>query len=263
MQEIPVVVWGEGEPVVLVHGSGDTDPTFVWSHQRPLAQRYQLLVVTRPGYGQRPISPRTHVDQEVQEILSLLEQHGGGHLVGFSYGGLIALIVAGRQPALIRSLTVIEPPALAIARGNALVEQAITQAKPAYEPERPLSAEEFLVRFMKSLQPDFPDTIELSAEDRKGVEAMQAEPAPWKIEIPLSTLVATTFPKLVITSGKHDAFEVIAGILAHQLRATLAVCAGKGHYIPDTGEPFNQLLESFLQSAVPSASLTDSEKGGE
>ncbi|MBA2678000.1 MAG: alpha/beta hydrolase [Ktedonobacteraceae bacterium] len=122
MQEVPVVVWGEGEPVVLVHGSGDTDPTFVWSHQRPLAELYQLLVVTRPGYGQRPISERQHVEQDVQEILSLLDHYGGGHLVGFSYGGLITLLVAERQPALIRSLTVIEPPALAVARGNELVE---------------------------------------------------------------------------------------------------------------------------------------------
>ena len=184
MQEGSVVVWGEGEPVILVHGSGDTDPTFVWSHQRPLAAHYQLLVVTRPGYGQRPISPR------------------------------------------------------------------------------PLAAEEFLVRFMKSIQPDFPETIECSSEDRKGVEAMQTEPAPWKIEIPLSTLAATTFPKLVVTSGEHNACEAVADILTQLLRATLSVCAGNGHYIPDTGEPFNQLLESFLQSAVTSTSLSYLEKGG-
>src|SRR5215469_11511319 len=136
MQNMPVVVWGEGEPVVLVHGSGDTDPTFVWSQQRPLADRYRLLVVTRPGYGSRPVIPRPPVEQDVQEILALLAAQGGGHLVGFSYGGLIALLVAGRQPALIRSLTLIEPPAFAIARGNARVEQVMAQARPAYEPER-------------------------------------------------------------------------------------------------------------------------------
>ena len=197
MQEAPVVVWGEGEPVVLVHGSGDTDPTFVWSNQRPLAERYQLLVVTRPGYGQRPISPRTHVEQDVQEILSLLAHAGGGHLVGFSYGGLIALLVAAQQPALIRSLTVIEPPAFALARGNPVVEELIARGKPAYEPESPLSAEVFLVRFMKAIQPDFPDTIALSPEDRKGVEAMQAEPAPWKISIPVANLAVTSFPTLM------------------------------------------------------------------
>lgn len=263
MQDVPVIVWGEGEPVVLVHGSGDTDPTFVWSHQRPLAERYQLFMVIRPGYGQRPISPRTHVYQDVQEILSLLEQHGGSHLVGFSYGGLVALLVAAQRPALIRSLTVIEPPAFALARDNPAVEQAIAQAKLAYEPERPLPADVFLVRFMKAIQPDFPDTIELSPEDRKGVEAMQAEPAPWEITLPLANLAVTSFPTLVVTSGEHGAFEAVADILTQQLGAKLVVCAGQGHYIPDTGEPFNQLLESFFQSAVTYESRSYQEKGGE
>ncbi len=186
----------------------------------------------------------------MQEILSLLEKYGGGHLVGFSYGGLISLIVAARQPSLIRSLTVIEPPACAIARGNPAVEKTIEQAKFAYEPERPLSTEEFLVRFMKSLLQDFPDTIELSPHDRKGVEAMQAEPPPWKIEIPLLSLAVTTFPKLVVISGDGGPFEAVAEVLSQQLGAKLAVCAGKGHYIPDTGEPFNQLLEAFWRSAT-------------
>jgi hypothetical protein len=51
MQDIHVVVWGKGELVKLVHGSGYTDPTFVWSHQRPLAERHQLLVVTSGEHG--------------------------------------------------------------------------------------------------------------------------------------------------------------------------------------------------------------------
>ena len=68
---------------------------------------------------------------------------------------------------------------------------------------------------------------------------------------------------LVVTSGEHDAFEAVADMLTHQLGATLAVCPGKGHYIPDTGEPFNHLLESFLQSAVTFESQSYQEKGGE
>lgn len=249
MQDTQSITWSEGEPVVLVHGSGDTDPTFVWNNQRPLSVRYQLFVVTRPGYGDRPIIPRDNVEQDVEEILSLLEKHSGGHLVGFSYGGLISLLVAAKRPDLIWSLTVIEPPAFAIARGNPVVEQEIEQAKFAYEPERPLSAEEFLVRFMKSLQANFPDTIELSPTDRKGVEAMQMEPSPWKIEIPLSALAVTTFPKLVVISGDGGPFEAVAEVLSQQLGAKLSICAGKGHYILDTGESFNQRLEAFILSA--------------
>ena len=177
----------------------------------------------------------------------MLEEKNGAHLVGFSYGGSIALVAAARQPDLIRSLTVIEPPAFSIARGNAVVEQKIEQTKLAYEPSQPLSPEEFLVLFMKPMIPDFPDTIELSPEDRKGVEAMQAEPAPWKIDIPLDVLATTSFPKLVVTSSESPAFEAVANVLKTRLNTQHIICSGKGHYIPDTGERFNQILETFLR----------------
>lgn len=250
MQDVSPIVWGKGEPVVLVHGSGDTDPAFMWSNQRPLGQQYQLLILTRPGYGQRPlVSQRPSIEEDVQEILSVLEKNNGAHLVGFSYGGCIALVAAARQPELVRSLTVIEPPAFSIARGNSAVEHKIEQTKLAYEPPQPLSPEEFLVLFMKPMLPDFPDTIELSPEDRKGVEAMQAEPAPWKIEIPLDGLATTSFPKLVVTSGESPAFEAVADVLKTRLDAQHVFCPGKGHYIPDTGELFNQILVRFLRSA--------------
>ncbi len=202
MQEISTLVWGEGEPVVFVHGSGDTEPAFVWSNQRSLGQHYQLLILTRSGYGQRPlISPRPTIEEDVQEILSVLEEKNDAHLVGFSYGGCIALVAAARQPDLVRSLTIIEPPAFSIARGNAEVEHKIEQTKFAYEPSQPLSPEEFLVLFMKSMTPNFPDTI-----------------------------------------------EAVADVLKARLNAQHVLCAGKGHYIPDTGEQFNQILETFLRS---------------
>lgn len=249
MQDVSTIVWGKGEPVVLVHGSGDTDPAFVWNNQRPLAQHYQLLILTRPGYGQRPsVSQRPTIEEDVQDILSVLEKKNGGHLVGFSYGGCIALVAATCRPALVHSLTVIEPPAFSIARGNAAVEDKIEQTKPAYESDRLLLPEEFLVLFMKPMIPDFPNTIELSPEDRKGIEAMQAEPAPWKIEIPLDVLATTSFPKLIVTSGESPAFEAVAEVLKTQLHAQHVLCAGKGHYIPDTGELFNQILATFLRS---------------
>ncbi len=77
MQDAPAIVWGEGEPVVLIHGSGDTDPAYVWNNQHPLAQRYQLLVLTRPGYGEHPVLPRTDVKEDVQEnILNYQDAFG-------------------------------------------------------------------------------------------------------------------------------------------------------------------------------------------
>ena len=49
----------------------------------------------------------------------------GTHLVGHSYGGVISLFAAARHPELLRSLTVIEPPAFGIARGNPAADEFI------------------------------------------------------------------------------------------------------------------------------------------
>jgi pimeloyl-ACP methyl ester carboxylesterase len=157
---------------------------------------------------------------------------------------------AARRPELVRSLVVIEPPAFAVAHGNPAVEQEFEILKQAYEPERPLTTEQFLVRFMRAVGQDLPETLALPPEDRKGIEAMRAEPAPWELEIPLATLAVTSCPRLVVSGDWHPAFEAVADVLTHQLRAERIVCGGMGHYILDAGERFNQHLEAFLHAAA-------------
>lgn len=250
MEQEHVRMWGAGEPVVLVHGSGDTDPAMVWQHQRALADRYALFVVTRPGYGTRPASPRDDLAQDVRELHALLEAHGEAHVVGYSYGGCAAMMAAASRPELVCSLTVVEPPAFAIARGNPHVEELIACLKRAYEPERPLTTEEFLVRFMQCLDPSFPDAIRLPPGARTGIEAMRAEPAPWAVNIPLDALAATSFPKLVISGNWSPAFEAVADVLTARLSARRVLIEGAGHYILDTGDPVNRALVAFLAQAA-------------
>jgi pimeloyl-ACP methyl ester carboxylesterase len=49
--DLAVEVWGEGTPVVLVHGSLATGAE-EWEAQRPLADEgFRLLVPDRRGYG--------------------------------------------------------------------------------------------------------------------------------------------------------------------------------------------------------------------
>jgi pimeloyl-ACP methyl ester carboxylesterase/uncharacterized damage-inducible protein DinB len=252
--QTPITTWGTGEPVILIHGSGDPDPVSVWQHQRPLAAHYHLLIPTRPGYGERPVHQRTSVDEDVEEIIALLVQQERGHVVGFSYGGCIALLVSARRPDLIRSLTLIEPPAFALVRGDAAVEEMIAGLKTAFEPDHLLKPEEFLVRFMhtflRSSGVNFPGEITLSASERKGIEAMMAEPAPWELEIPLTTLENAPFPTLVISGNWDPAFEAVATMLAQRLHAQYRRCEGQGHYIADSGEPLNQVLETFLSESA-------------
>ena len=79
--------------VVLIHGSGGNAET-AWAAVRPLAERFTLVAPNRGGYP--PNSPLERVDFAVQaaELAPLLED--GAHLVGHSYGGVIALLIAAQ-----------------------------------------------------------------------------------------------------------------------------------------------------------------------
>ncbi len=102
---------GSGDDVVLVHGAlswgRDT-----FAEQLHLADRVRLHVVDRRGYAAAapPVPGEVGWPVDVPDLIGLLERLGGAHVVGHSYGGVVALIAAGARPELVRSLVVVEPP---------------------------------------------------------------------------------------------------------------------------------------------------------
>jgi pimeloyl-ACP methyl ester carboxylesterase len=117
------------ERVVLVHGSVGTGAA-TWSAQAPLAGRFELVVVERSGYPPNPPQERIDFDEQAEELHEILRP--GDHLVGHSYGGGIALLAA--PGARLRSLTVNEPPAFSLARGEPAVEEFLSRMEKAARP---------------------------------------------------------------------------------------------------------------------------------
>jgi pimeloyl-ACP methyl ester carboxylesterase len=74
------------------------------------------------------------------------------------------------------------------------------------------------------------------------------ERPPWEGEVPLDRLAAASFPVLVVSGGHSPVFEVVCDRLAETLGAQRATIEGKGHSVPETGHPYNRLLEQFLAS---------------
>ncbi len=249
MEIVPVEVWGAGEPVILVHGSGAPAPiSEMWSRQRPLAESYRLIILTRGGYGDRPVVMKTDVEADAQDVLSLLGE--GAHIVGFSYGGIVSMVAAARQPALVRSLTVIEPPALGVVRGNAAAEAQVGGLSRFEPPPLGKTPEEFWADFRRLMGQSVPEHVELSPVERKAVEAHMAEAPPRMVQIPLDTLAAASFPKLVVSGDWNPAMNAVADIITERLRAERFVLKGWYHNIHRAGEPFNQRLDAFLQQAI-------------
>ena len=56
-------------------------------------------------------------------------------------------------------------------------------------------------------------------------------------------------PILVVSGGDRPVYEAICDALAERTDAERAVCPGMGHLVPDTGAPFNELLEDFFNRA--------------
>src|SRR5204863_3264184 len=96
MTPVHVTTWTDGEypegRVVFVHGSQcwATDPVAGFGHQRPLAARYHLELMDRRGYGQSPDTERGDYEVDADDVGELLQ--GGAHLVGHSYGGVVAML---------------------------------------------------------------------------------------------------------------------------------------------------------------------------
>ena len=226
---------------MLVHGSGGNSG---WPAQRPLADRYTLVMPTRSGYPPNPPLERIDFEEQARELLAILEP--GDHLLGHSYGGVVSLLAA--SSAELRSLVVMEPPAFGVAREEPPVASLVASLAPLWPTD--LAPEEFLRRFVETvgaLGPyDAPSPLPPAVE--ASVRAMMAERPPWEAEIPLAGLAAAPFPKLVV-SGAHDAaFDAVCDVLERELGAERAILPGAGHSLP-RAPGLNERLEEFLSAA--------------
>jgi pimeloyl-ACP methyl ester carboxylesterase len=253
--DLDVLALGRGEPIVFIHGGfGWSEETFV--EQRELADAYELRFVDRKGYGGSPPAERLDFDSQSADIADALAD--GAHLVGHSYGGLLSLLAAARRPDVVRSLTVIEPPALSVARGDPAVEEFAARLERWYADAADRRPEDLRPSFLAAFGFARPAVAKLGEPDRQAAITTALEPPPSEAEVPLDVLAAAPFPKLVV-SGEWDAappaareiagraFHVICDVLEQRLRCEQARFADGAHNPQLLGRPFNDRLRAFLR----------------
>jgi pimeloyl-ACP methyl ester carboxylesterase len=239
---------GEGPPVLFVHGDV-VGPASTWRKQRPLAERWHLIIPSRPGFGESPALERNDFEVEAPLFAELLGE--GAHLVGHSYGAVIALLAAAERPEAVRSLTVSEPGALRLAEGTPVVDEMITNGERLFRRGAAIPNEAFLRLFRFGAGSSHATPGQLPEELVRGVELLKSERPSWEADIPLERLAAADFPVLVLSGGHSAGFEAVCDALAGGLSAGRDVITGRGHTIPSTGPPYNQRLEAFLRTAEP------------
>ena len=225
---------------MLAHGSVSNGQS-TWSAQRSLGERYELVVLNRPGFPPGP--PVERVDFEVDAEWVREQLRPGDHLCGHSYGGVVSLLAAAAAPEL-RSLTVIEPPATSVAHGHPAADDFAARAIELWR-DGPKEPEAFLRTFLRAVGSSFDPPSPLPPELEQAARTLMVERGPWEAEIPLAELRAAPFPKLVVSGAHHEAFDVICDVLERALDAERAVLPGAGHSV-QRAPGFNETLAEFL-----------------
>ncbi|MBS0031824.1 alpha/beta fold hydrolase [Chitinophaga sp. 22321] len=103
-------VYGEGKPIVLLHGSFMNIP-LNWSHIIPvLAQKRKVIVTELQGHGRTKDIPREFSYEAMADDVSGLLKHlktDSADVLGYSMGGGVAFQVAVRHPEQVRRLVIL------------------------------------------------------------------------------------------------------------------------------------------------------------
>ena len=101
---------GAGEPVLLLHGGLSNSEELLNCIGPGLSGQYRVVAFDRRGHGSTADTDAGfHYEDMTTETIRVLEEVVGGpaHLVGWSDGGIIALLVALRRPDLVHKVVAI------------------------------------------------------------------------------------------------------------------------------------------------------------
>jgi pimeloyl-ACP methyl ester carboxylesterase len=233
-------VGGEGADVVLLHGA--FSDAAAWAAQAPaLAQAgFRVLVPERRGHGHtRDVDEPLTYDVMAADTVAYLEAEAGGpaHLVGWSDGAVVALLVALQRPDLVRRLVLIGQyyNSSGRIRGSDLdrwlhSEEAQDTLREGYNRVSPDGPGHFPVVYAKTML------------------MIDSEP-----EIDLTALAAVSAPTLVLQGDRDEVtLEHGAAVAAALGDGRLAVLPAT-HALPvELPGLANSLLISFLRGALPS-----------
>ena len=236
---IRAFVGGEGRPLLLVHGFGGAAWNF--SELRPQLEGRRLIVPDLPGHGGSSALPAAaSLRGFADALVPLLD--GPTDVLGHSLGGVVALRLAERHPALVRRLVLAAPAGISTSTRRAeLVIAFLGRVKPGRIAGRRVERIAGSRRLRRAVFGPFevsnPDLLSERAVHGflRGpllhTDALSAGLA-LAADDPRSDLERVRCPVLVLWGGRdrqvplEDGFEY-----ARRLRAQLRVVADCGHLL--------------------------------
>ncbi len=115
-------VWGQGEPLVLLHGGSGSWMHWLRNIAPLVAAGRRLYLPDLPGFGDSANPPGGHDADVIVAPLAkgMLQLLGGApcDIVGFSFGGMVAGFLAAQMPLRVRRLVIVGAPSLGVGRAK-------------------------------------------------------------------------------------------------------------------------------------------------
>ncbi|MEE3853154.1 alpha/beta hydrolase [Gordonia sp. LSe1-13] len=229
-----------GQPTVLLHGAFGS--ASIWGAQIAGLSAAGLSVYApeRSGHGHSPDHPGPFtLDDMVAETIDYLERAvaAPAHLVGWSDGAVVALLIAQRRPDLVNRIVMV----------SSYVSQSGQDAGEFLDliRDRHPGTLEFLRDGYVEISPDGPDHFDTVYD--KTLAMLEREP-----DFALDDFADVTAPTLVVAPDHGVALLDHALALSRVLpKGRLAVLPGT-HILPvEAPELFNPLVVSFLAADPP------------
>lgn len=181
---------GEGEPLVLVHGSTATH--HAWNpHVPQLVESAELHAMDRRGRAASGDAEEYALEREVEDVLAVLNETGADRLFGHSFGGLCAL-EATRETDL-EKLVCYEPAIPAVDPATARAAERMGEYLESGDRE---GAMRFAFDVMTDVDdvevfPHWPEVIDLAEQTHREFVAVERYELPETLDVGTETLVLT------------------------------------------------------------------------
>ena len=264
-QRFHYIEWGPAAapPVVVLHGI--TGHARTWDEEaRLLAERYRVLALDQRGHGDTDPAPDGDYSDEalLGDLVAFADALGLGRLslIALSLGGRVAINFAGRHPARVERMVIVD-----IGPEIAPVGRARVGALMAGAPEHFESLED-VVTHMRANAPLYTEAM-LRHRAQHAVRPLPGGGFTWKYDRALRDMIrqgrmrvpsdlwaqwrAITCPTLLVRGDLSDILtdETAKRMVDELPAARLVVVPGAGHTVPgDQPVAFQALLREFLMS---------------
>lgn len=126
MKQLYHKIYGEGDPVVIIHGLfGMSDN---WSNfAKELSTTRMVILIDVRDHGKSPHTDSFSYPEAAQDVVQLMEENWiyNADFIGHSMGGKIAMQLASDYPDFVRSLVVVDIAPIAYKGGHEYIIEAL------------------------------------------------------------------------------------------------------------------------------------------